>query len=637
MSLRPPSFSDDAFRQLFEAAQARRLTRRQVMQRALALGLSLPAISWLIAACGGDDDDNEAATATKPAASATSATSNATATSAGAATTTGGTTTSSGGATPSSAAGGPTATTLTFGTISPATATGVGSAKGGGTLTLIFEGDIPDLDPQSSYDFHASAVYFGTYEMLVRLKGSNMLEYQPMLAESWESNADKTEWTFKIPAGVKFHDGTDCDADAVAKSFQRFHKLHLGPSPDIQKYVANPDTDITAVDKQTVKFKISPGNDIFLAMLASQYGPLVVSPTAMDQNKTADDPYAHEWFRENVVGTGPYVLKEHVRDDHITLERFADYHGGWDGPHFDEIVFRIVPENSTRRSLVESGDADATTQNLTPKDIAEIEKAGNLQVLRYDSTNAVWIDFNYVKLADPNVRTAFAYAYPYDDVRSGVYEDLIIRSSGALTPNNRGYDPNGFIFDTDLDKAKQMLTDAGWDFGKKLEFWVDSSSATYKAAAELFQANLSQIGITMDIVAKDTSTLIDFFYGGASGEERPEFWDGGWWPDFNDAENEYYPNFYSKSQQTSGGQNQLYYANARVDEILDQFAKGINDEDTYNQLSAECNDILVRQDPAAAFYGGYQWYTVMQSNIKGFVSNPIYIGTYNIYDMYRED
>jgi len=613
---------------LISDATGRRLTRRQVLQRALALGLSAPVIAALLAACGGDDDDTTQPTPAAPSPAAATPTGGAANPTSSAAS--GGATTTTG------AAPGTTPTLQEFATISPPTATLTGSAKGGGTLTLLFQGDTPDLDPQSSYDYQASAVYFGTYEMLARLKGSDTLAYQPMLATQWDSSEDKTEWTFTIPPGVKFHDGSDCDATAVAKSFQRFYHIGLGPSPDIQKFVDNPDTDITAVDAQTVKFKIKVGTDIFLAMLTSQYGPLVVSPAAVDAHKTADDPWAHEWIKENPVGTGPYKFKEYVRGDHITLEKFEEYHGGWDGPHFDEIVFRIVSENAPRRELVESGDADGLTQSLTPGDVKSIEEEGKLEVLRYSSTNAVWVDMNYVKLSDPKVRTAFCYAYPYDDVRTGVYEDLIVKSSGPLTSNTLGYDPNGFIFDTDLDQAKQLLTDAGWDFGKKLEYWIDNSSESVKSAAQLFQANLSQIGITMDVVQKDYGALIDFFYGGATGEDRPEFWDGGWWPDFNDAENEIYPNFYSKSQQTSGGQNQLYYANARVDEILDTFAKGVS-PDEYNKLAAEANDILVRQDPAAIFYGSYQWYTVKQKDIKGFISNPIYIGTYNIYEMYRED
>ena len=153
-----------------------------------------------------------------------------------------------------------------------------------------------------------------------------------------------------------------------------------------------------------------------------------------------------------------------MQNDHITLERFDDYHMGWEGPHFDEVVFRIVTENATRRSLVEAGEADATTQNLTPKDVTSVESAGKLAVLKYDSTAVYWTAMNGFTIPDPTVRQGFAYAFPYEEVRTGVYEGLIEETSGPCTPTTRGYDKNGFIYKTDLDKAKQILTDAGWDF-----------------------------------------------------------------------------------------------------------------------------------------------------------------------------
>ena len=336
------------------------------------------------------------------------------------------------------------------------------------------------------------------------------------------NNPDFTEWTFTIADGAKFHDGTVCDGPAVVKSFQRFFNLELGPVNVITRFVATPD-DITSPDPQTIKFKLKTGNEIFLAAMASQYGPLVVSPDAMEKNKTTDDPYAHEWFRENPVGTGPFKLKEYVQNDHITLERFDDYHMGWEGPHFDEVVFRIVTENATRRSLVEAGEADATTQNLTPKDVTSVESAGKLAVLKYDSTAVYWTAMNGFTIPDPTVRQGFAYAFPYEEVRTGVYEGLIEETSGPCTPTTRGYDKNGFIYKTDLVKAKQILTDAGWDFSKKLTYKVESESETAKAVAQLFQANLQQLGISMDINQMETGASTDLDYGAAAGDERPDF------------------------------------------------------------------------------------------------------------------
>ncbi len=565
--------------------------------------MSVPALAALLAACGDDDDDDDNSDG-------------------------------------DSGSDDPTATVVEEGEEGDeATATendegtgGSGTPINGGTLTIIQTGSIPDLDPQSAYDSDASAIFFGAYEMLLRLKGSDTFEYEPMLADSWESNEDMTEWSFTIADGITFHDGTPCDAEAVAASFKRFHEMGLGPVNVITRFVASPD-DITAPDANTVMFKLSYGTDIFLAAMASQYGPLVISPAAVEENATEDDPFAHEWARENVVGTGPYQLDEHDLGNFLRLVRFEDYHRGWEGNHFDEIIFRNVEESTTRRQLMETGEADALTQTLTPEDVAQLEEAGELNVVRYDSTNADWVLFNYERLPDPKVREALAWAFPYEDVRNEVFQDLIIPSSGAITPTTLGYPEDGFIYTTDLDMAKQLLDEAGFDYGQELEFMISSGSDLSQALAELYQANLAEIGVNMAITELEEGQFTDLMYGEAAVAERPHFADWGWWPDYNDAWNEIYPNFHTASHAPNGS-NALGYSNPQVDELLDASSTmGAGAE--YDETIAEINRIMVVEDPAGAFYGSVQWYTVLNPSIQGFEPNPIYINTYNLYDMYR--
>ncbi|CAN5706569.1 ABC transporter substrate-binding protein [soil metagenome] len=591
---------DERLSSLLVSSAGRRLNRRELLHRGLALGLSVPALAALLAACGGDDDDDDdddSGGAEDPTA----------------------TTDDSGGGEDA-----PTATEASGG--------GAGTPINGGTLTIIQTGSIPDLDPQSAYDSDASALFFGAYEMLLRLRDSDTFEYEPMLADSWESNDDQTEWSFTIADGIKFHDGTDCDANAVVESFRRFHQMGLGPVNVITRFVASPD-DITAPDANTVTFKLIYGTDIFLAAMASQYGPLVVSPAAMEENATEDDPFAHEWFRENMVGTGPYMLDQHELGDFARLVRFEDYHRGWEGNHFDEIVFRNVEESTTRRQLIESGDADALTQSLTPEDVVQIEEAGELNVLRYDTTNADWVLFNYERIPNPRIREAFAWAFPYDDVRNEVFQGLIVPSSGAITPTTRGYPSDGFIYTTDLDRAKELLDQEGFDYGEEIEFIISSGSDLSQATAELYQANLASIGVNLKITELEEGQLTDLMYGEAPASERPHFADWGWWPDYNDAWNEIYPNFHTASIAPNGS-NALGYSNPDVDELLDASSTmGAGPE--YDETIAEINRIMVEEDPAGAFYGSVQWYTILNPSIMGFEPNPIYINTYNVYEMYR--
>lgn len=608
---RPAPNLADLERRLLAAGRSGRLNRRQLLQRGLALGLSAPALTALLAACGGDDDDDSGDASDE--------------TSAG----TGDGTEASGDATSS----GDETEESSESTESGDSGEGSASGGGGGTLTILQTGSIPDLDPQSAYDSDASAIFFGPYEMLVRFKEDSTSEYEPMLAESWESNEDMTEWRFTIPDGVKFHDGTDCDAEAVAKSFQRFHQMGLGPVNVITRFVESPD-DIVAEDGNVVLFKLRYGTDVFLSAMASQYGPLVVSPAAVEEHKTEDDPWAHEWFRENVVGTGPYKITENAIGQHIVMQRFEEYHGGWEGNHFDEIIFRNVPEPATQRQLLETGEADASTGGVTPEDMTQIEEAGELTVLRYDTTNANWCFFNYVRLADPKVREALAWAFPYTEVQEDINQGLIQPSSGPCTPTTLGYPADGFIYTTDLDKAKQLLDEAGFDTSQELEIWTTSGSSIEQSSAQLYQANLQQIGVSLKLSEVEEGALTDLTYGSSPAEERAHmtFWN--WWPDYNDAWNEIYPNFHTESIAPNGS-NSMYYSNSEVDELLDK-SSTMSAGEEYDKTIARINEIMVVEDPAAAFMGAVQWYTVMNPAIKGFTPNPIYINTYNLYNMYRE-
>jgi peptide/nickel transport system substrate-binding protein len=264
-----------------------------------------------------------------------------------------------------------------------------------------------------------------------------------------------------------------------------------------------------------------------------------------------------------------------------------------------------------------------------------LEEAAQLIVLRYDSTNANWVLFNYERLPDANVRAALAWAFPYDEVRNEVMQGLVVPSSGPCTLTTRGYPSDGFIYTTDLDMAKQLLDDAGFDYSQELEFMITAGDPEDAAMAQLYQASLAEIGVNLAITELEEGQLSDLMYGESPAAERPHMTSWGWWPDYNDAWNEIYPNFHSASIAPNGS-NALGFSNAQVDELLDAsstMAAGAE----YDETIAEINRIMVEEDPAGAFYGSVQWYTVLNPAIMGFEPNPIYINTYNVYEMYRAE
>ncbi|CAN5551314.1 glutathione ABC transporter substrate-binding protein [soil metagenome] len=504
---------------------------------------------------------------------------------------------------------------------------------GSGTFTAIIGSSADDVDPHSTYSTIGSMICFPSYEMLIQYKGGSVDEFDPMLATSWEVNAEQTQATFKLAEGVTFHDGSVCDATAVKTSFTRLVKMALGPFEVFARFVPDPDTQIVVVDATTVQFNFATAQPLFLAAMASSYGPMIVSPTAVEENKTDDDPWAHEFFVYNAVGTGPYKLVQNDLNEGAKYEKFEEYHGGWDGNHFDSVIYRVVPETSTRRQLIESGEADATAFNLTPEDVQALGSDANVQVVTYPTTRIQWVIMNAPKLLTPAVRQGFSYAFPYDDANTGAYGGLLKRS-GPIPDSIIGSDPDVFLYQTDLTKAKELILSGGFSEGDTFDYYVASDDQVENTVAQLFQANVQSMGFNLEINSVDSATIEGIVFGDSPADERPMFVGGWeWWPDYNDSYNMLAPCF-TIAAAGGGGNNGGYYENARVEEIIAE-ARDVTDTTRLVELMKEAQNILTEQDPPVIYLGQVTMYTVLGKAIQGFVANPLYLETYLPYLLSR--
>lgn len=590
---------DGTFLDLMLRARTGQLTRRQVLQRGLALGLSTPVIMGLLAACGGDDDVAPTATTAAPAEPTP------TRVPVGVAT-----------ATPA-----PDAT--------PTSATPDRNESDNKTFTMAFTGGVPDVDPQSAYDNQASSMFLATYEMLLRLKGESTFEYEPMLAYEWESNDDLTEFTFRIREGITFHDGTTCDAQAIVDSLTRFHQMGRGPVDVIKRFIEDP-SQMEAVDATTVKFSLSKPEPLFLAAMASEYGPLIVSPAAMEEHKTDADPYAHEWFAQNMVGTGQYQATEIEAQERFIMDRYDGYQHG---PHhfFDRIVARVVPEDVTRRQLLETGDVDGLAV-LPTDDVIQLRSNPDLNVVEYETTQCSWVNLNWVRLSR-DAREGLCWAFPYDAVIDQVLQGFA-KKQGPIADTVVGFDPTVPLFDTDLEKAAELLESGGVSPSDELEYLYSDGDAPTEQIAQLFQANLAQIGYNLSLLKVDRSRWVDLAYGDTPAEERPHMMSSGWWPDYNDSYNQLYPTFHPDSA-GSAGSNMMFYGNEEFGELLDQ-ARDAETEEELIEMTGRLLQIMMWDDPAAIFYAQRTRAQIMRKDIKGFKPNGIYIASWNFHEMWRE-
>jgi peptide/nickel transport system substrate-binding protein len=501
-----------------------------------------------------------------------------------------------------------------------------------GTFTVVLTAGTEDIDPHYSYSTLSSTVALAVYEMLLILKGDSTDEFEPMLAESWEVSDDQSTYTFKLFPDVMFQDGTPANAQAVKDSYTRWIELEGSPVNVITRFCDSPDK-MEVVDETTLRFNLGSPQPLFLSAMASSYGPSVISPTAIAENAMEDDPYAHEWAKASAVGSGPYILESNSVNEGLVLKRFDGYHRGWEGNHFDQIIFRVVPEDGTRRQLLERGEVDAAAFNLTFEAVEAMRGNPDLQVVEYPTTSVSWVIMNAPRLLSKEVRQGLSYAFPYDDVVNVVFKGLMKRN-GPIADRVRGYDPDVFLYQTDLDKAKELIVAGGFTEGDTFEYMVDSNLESEQVIAQLFQANLQQMGFDLELLSVDNATIESTIFGDAPAEERPHMIGGwGWWPDYNDPWNQLWPNF-TEANAGGGGSNAGFWVNERFEEIMAE-AEHFESEEQLNDLMKEAQNILTEQDPPVIYYGQVVRYTVLGKDIQGFVPNPLYLDSFNFYGMSR--
>jgi peptide/nickel transport system substrate-binding protein len=522
------------------------------------------------------------------------------------------------------------------GLIDPAHVRGAVARQDGNGTTLIvgLDGSPSDLDPHSQYDYRSTTVVRSIYEGLVGLKGGATDEFEGLVAESWEANEDQSVWTFKIRPGLTFQDGSACDSAAVKASYERMLGLNRGAVAVFSRFISDPG-QMTTPDPETIVFDCGSPQPLFATALASTYGPQVVNAKVALEHEV-DGDFGNLWMQVNAegTGTGGWKLTSFEPGQEAILERNESYWRGWEGNHFDRIIIRVVEESASMRQLVESGDVDIMDRfSVDFEWIEALQQTPNLTVDMSDSTEVTYYAMTEGgALASPEARQAMAYAYPYQEVMDGVFLGHASRANSLIAPAVRGYQEDGFFFETDLAKAKELLTAAG--IAEGTELLMAMGAGADDRDAQLFQANLAEIGITLTIEKLDQVTFTGLFYGDAPAEERPNFLSWGWWPDYNDAWNVLFPTTSCESW-GSLGSNGGFFCNEEVDQLLETAKTAANEED-YTAAVNTIQEIITEADVPVIAVGQPKWTTVLQQSVEGFVFNPINLGTYDFWTLSRK-
>jgi peptide/nickel transport system substrate-binding protein len=510
----------------------------------------------------------------------------------------------------------------------------LGRAQGDPTTLVIAAAASPsDLDPHSSYNYQSIMALLGAYEGLIGLKDDSTTELEGLIAESWESNEDLSVWTFHLRPGVTFQDGSPVDAEAVLLSHERFFTLGMGPISTMLRFVEDLSW-ISAPDESTVVFDLKRPQPLFPYALASTYGQPIVNAKLLREHEV-DDDWGHEWAMLNAegIGSGPYRITNFEPEQVLEMERYDSYWRGWDGDHFDKIVIRVVSEMETRRQLLEQGDADIV-DSLSVEILEALTGNPDIDILSQFVTRNEYLAMTVSgPLETPQARRAMNYAWPWTEVLEGVYGGESRQPRGPIPPEIQGHDPDTFQYVTDLEMARELLAEAGVPEGTQLVIAMQSGSDQSKAAAQLFQINLAELGIDLAIEEWDLSSYTNLIYGDAPPEERPNFMGWGWWPEYNDAWNHLYPQI-SCDAQGSAGANAGFYCNDQVQELLGASRDAV-DQESYMAALSEMQQILSFDDPPAIYFIEAPWVVFFRSDVEGVFINPVNVGIYNYWAMSR--
>jgi len=407
----------------------------------------------------------------------------------------------------------------------------VGSAAlAGGTLVFGSSGDAVRLDPADVTDGESIQRMDNIFEGLVEYK-SGSTEIQPCLATSWETSKDGKEITFHLRKGVKFHDGTDFNADAVVFSLRRQYDKGYLPWHDYGEwaywgYMFSDVEKVVKIDDYTVKIVLKRINASIMTSLA-MFTVCIVSPT--NAAKWGPDTFKHP------VGTGPFKFVEWVKADHITLEANDNY---WrERPKLDRLIFKVVPDPSARLMALEVGEVQGI-EYPDPTHFDRIKANPDLKLLTEPGMNVGYMAMNtgygykdanangvrdadepWVKtpgysepLTKKKVRQAINYAINKKSIVDDIYKGTAIVAKNGMPPFMLGYNDDIEDYPYDPQKAKKLLAEAGYPDGFEVTLYVMPVSRPYMfdppKIGEAIQSYLAAVGITVKFYQVDWGTYL---------------------------------------------------------------------------------------------------------------------------------
>jgi peptide/nickel transport system substrate-binding protein len=447
--------------------------------------------------------------------------------------------------------------------------------------------DALGLDPARINDTESAEVTEQIFDHLVRYKRDST-EIEPSLAESWDVSDDGRVWTFHLRHGVRFHDGTPFDADAVVFSLDRQRDPH---HPYHQADFSYWDTNfrniqsIERADTYTVKITIERPYAPFLANLAT-FPVSIVSPTAV-----------RKWgaeFARHPVGTGPFRFVEWSPGERIMLASNPTYWGG--APRVQHLVFVAIRDARQRLVALEGGAIDVA-ENLSPEDLQFVALHPELTLLRQPGNNVGYLAMNtmHPPFDDVRVRRAVNYAINKNAIVKLLYQGLAQPATSPVPPSLWGHVDEP-LYNYDRAMAMKLLAEAHFTppaHRPKL-FVMDTPRAYLPApetVARIIQHNLRDVGMDVEIVVNDMDTHVRLTQNGVH-----DLCLLGWSADSIDPDNFLYVLFDPENAEPGNAQNVAFLKNAELHGLL-AWAQESSDRAERERFYKKAQDIIAREAP----------------------------------------
>lgn len=447
--------------------------------------------------------------------------------------------------------------------------------------------------------------------MLV-IDGKGVAPIEPMLAESWEVSDDRRTYTIHLRKGVKSNFGNELTTEDVRWTVQR--NLALKANGPYYLGAINFATDeagmsnFKVVDKYTFQMTTQNPNALFFKVMALPFLAILDSVEGQ-KHATSDDAWAATWFKTHSAAFGPYAIAEWSPGEAVILEANKYY---WKGPApLPRVIMREVPDSANRVALLRNGDVDVA-EYLNARERASLKGVDGVTIFSVEPGHqSSWLAMNNETkpFDDPKVRQAICYAVPYGELVNTVTQGTGRRQMSPLPAPYEFYNAGLSPYDTNLDKAKQLLAEAGLKDGFKTTLGFSNAAPEDEETAKIIKAGLAKVGVDVTLDKQPFAAFVERWLG--LGQERfpmSTMYAGAAVPDAAYALRLWW---YSKNNILDFTK----YHNPEVDDLLDKLIQTFDDkerEELTNKLQG-----LILNDASMAFLVEPGIHYPVRANISG--------------------